>query len=244
MPRVVFAILVFVGTTLALGLPAILVSLLRPGSDITMRAGRLWSRAMLWTVGARVEYRGLEQLSAQLPCIYIANHQSSVDIWALVAVLPVPTRFVAKQSLFRVPVLGWAMSAGGFIAIDRGNRTRAIQSLALAAERIRSGRSVVLFPEGTRSSDGRLQPFKKGPFHLALAARVPLVPVAISGSWEVMRPRTARIRPGPVRVEFLPPLAVDAFLPDDHEGLLREVHGRLEQVLSAAAASSPAGRQA
>ena len=244
MLRTVLAVVVLVVTTAGLGLPAMLISLLRPGSDVTMRAGRLWSRAMLWAVGARLEYAGLEHARSALPCIFVANHQSSVDIWALVRILPAPTRFVAKQSLFRIPVLGWAMSAGGFISIDRANRTKAIRSLDRAAERIRAGRPVVLFPEGTRSRDGRLRPFKKGPFHLALAARVPLVPVAISGSWEVMRPRTVRLRPGPVRVEFLPPLEVTEFLPGDHEGLLREVHDRLERALDAAGAAPASGREA
>jgi 1-acyl-sn-glycerol-3-phosphate acyltransferase len=241
MLRAVFACVVFVVTTLGLGLPAFLVSLLRPRSDITMKAGRLWSRALLWAVGARVEYVGLEHARSRLPCIFIANHQSSVDIWALVSVLPAPTRFVAKQSLFRLPVLGWAMAAGGFISIDRADRARAIRSLHIAAERVRSGRPVILFAEGTRSRDGTLRPFKKGPFHLALAARVPVVPVAISGSWEVLRPGTARLRPGPVRVEFLPPLDVTGFLPSDHEGLLREVHGRLERALRAAPDPSRSG---
>lgn len=129
MLRALFASIVFVVTTVTLALPAMLISLLKPGSDSTMRAGRLWSRAMLWAVGARVQYAGLQHLQPGLPRIFIANHQSSVDIWALVRILPAPTRFVAKQSLFRIPVLGWAMTAGGFIAIDRANRTRAIRSL-------------------------------------------------------------------------------------------------------------------
>ena len=233
MPRTLFALAILVVATLCLGLPAILISLLRPSGDSTMRAGRLWSRIMLWAIGARVRYVGLQHVDSHLPCIFIANHQSSVDIWALVRILPLPTRFVAKQSLFRIPVLGWAMAAGGFISIDRANRSKAIRSLEFAAERIRAGRPVVLFAEGTRSRHGGLQPFKKGPFHLALAARVPLVPVAISGSWKVLRPGSARARPGPVRVEFLPPLEVTEFLPDDHDRLLREVHGRLERALRA-----------
>lgn len=241
MLRAIFVITLFVLTTAALGLPAILVSLLRPGSDVTMRAGRLWSRVMLWAVGARVEYVGLERARSRLPCIFMANHQSSVDIWALVRVLPAPTRFVAKRSLFRVPVMGWAMTAGGFISIDRRNRPSAIRSLERAAQRIRTGRPVVLFPEGTRSRDGRLQPFKKGPFHLALQARVPLVPVAISGSWRVLPPRKARIRPGPVRVEFLPALEAADFASSDHEELLREVRRRLEAALGAASGPPPPG---
>jgi 1-acyl-sn-glycerol-3-phosphate acyltransferase len=231
MLRAMLTLAVFVLVTAVFGLPAILITLLRPESDATMRAGRIWSAAMLRVVGARVEYVGLERAREHLPCIFMANHQSSVDIWALVRILPAPARFVAKLSLFRVPVLGWAMSAGGFVSIDRANRASAIRSLQLAAERVRAGRPVVLFPEGTRTRDGRLQPFKKGPFHLALEAGVPIVPVAISGSWDVMPPRRFVVRPGAVKVELLPAVEVTGYLPDDHEGLLREVRRRLAAAL-------------
>lgn len=236
MIRGIISFIVLAAATVALGIPAILVSLVRPGSDVTMRLGRLWSRIMLTTVGARVRYEGLEHMEARIPCVYIANHESNVDIWALVRILPAPTRFVAKQSLFRVPVLGWCLTTGGFIPIDRANRGRAIQSLRAAAKKIRGGRPVLLFPEGTRSRDGGLQPFKKGPFHLALQAGVPVVPVAISGSHRVMPPRSVRVRPGPIRVRFLPPQPVDEFLPDDYQGLLDRMHGILGQALEEDAA--------
>jgi 1-acyl-sn-glycerol-3-phosphate acyltransferase len=232
MLRGLCAFIVLVIMTLACGLPAMLISLIRRGSDITMRAGRIWSRTMLAAVGARVEYRGLENLTARQPCVYIANHQSNVDIWALINVLPYPARFVAKESLFRIPVLGWAMAAAGFIPIDRANRGRAMKSLRLAAEKVRAGRPVVLFPEGTRSRTGELQPFKKGPFHLALQAGVPVVPVIISGSFEVLPPRSLRVSPGPVDVRFLPPMEISEFLPADYNGLLRRVHETMRKALS------------
>jgi 1-acyl-sn-glycerol-3-phosphate acyltransferase len=219
MVRGLFASALFVAITALLGFSAAVAQLVRPRSDAIMRLGRLWSRTMLWAVGARVTYTGLEHTRTHLPCIFVSNHESNVDIWALIRVLPAPTRFVAKQSLFRVPFMGWAMSAGGFIPIDRGKRNRAIRSLGVAAERIRAGRPVLLFAEGTRSRDGTLQPFKKGPFHLALKARVPLVPVAIRGSWEVMRPGSLRVKPGPVHVEFLPAVDPGEFLPNDTKGL-------------------------
>ncbi|HKQ59915.1 MAG TPA: lysophospholipid acyltransferase family protein, partial [Candidatus Polarisedimenticolaceae bacterium] len=193
--------------TLLYGTPAFLGSLLRPGSNITPRLGRRWSRMIVRALGAEIDYVGRERLDPARACLYVANHQSMVDIWALLMVLPESTRFVAKESLFRVPVLGWALRASGFVPVDRTNRTRALRSLELAATRVRSGLSLVLFPEGTRSPDGRLGSFKKGPFHLALDTGVPIVPVAISGSWHVMPPRTLRFRRGRVRVRFLP--AVD-----------------------------------
>jgi 1-acyl-sn-glycerol-3-phosphate acyltransferase len=231
MLRGLFATMVLVIATSILGIPAIVLSLLRRGSDATMRMGKLWSTTMLWAVGARVSYRGLDHMRAHIPCIYIANHQSNVDIWALIQALPPPTRFVAKESIFRIPVLGWAMAAAGFVPIDRSNRNRAVRSLHVAAERIRSGRPVVLFPEGTRSTIGSMLPFKKGPFHLALQAGVPVIPVAISGSGSILPRRSLRVSPGPVTVSFLSPIDVSEFQPDDHNGLLDRVRGALLRAL-------------
>jgi 1-acyl-sn-glycerol-3-phosphate acyltransferase len=231
MLRGLYATVVLAIATSALGIPAIAISLLKRGSDATMRLGKLWSRIMLSAVGARVTYEGLDHCRAHMPCIYIANHQSNVDIWALIRALPPPTRFVAKESIFRIPVLGWAMATAGFVPIDRSNRSRAVRSLMVAAERVRSGRPVVLFPEGTRSTTGSLLPFKKGPFHLALQAGVPVVPIAISGSGRILPRRSLRVTPGPVLVRFLPAIEVTEFLPDDHGGLLEKVRGALLQAL-------------
>jgi 1-acyl-sn-glycerol-3-phosphate acyltransferase len=234
MLRGLWAFVVLVVTTVLIGVPAALISLLRRGSDVTMRMGRMWSRIMLAAVGARVRYEGLERGTSRLPCIYISNHQSNVDIWALISVLPPATRFVAKQSLFRVPALGWAMAASGFIPIDRRNRGRAIRSLRAAGERIRDGRPVVLFAEGTRSKSGLLGDFKKGPFHLAVQAGVPVIPIAISGSGKVLPPRSLWVRPGPVVVRFLSSIDVSPFQPDDPRGLLEAVHRAIAEQLEAA----------
>src|SRR6185436_10580396 len=120
-------------------------------------------------------------------------------------VLPVTTRFVSKRTIFWIPVLGQAMALAGFIPIDRKDRASAIRSLGRATDTIRGGASVILFPEGTRSRDGRLAPFKRGAFHLALQAGVPVVPVSISGTYSVVRPRSIVVHAGPVHVTFAPP---------------------------------------
>jgi len=221
------------GFVIAMGPTTVPIHIFFRRSDFIMGVGRVWSRMALWACGARVRYHDLERISARRPCIYIANHQSNVDVWVLLRVLPRSTRFVAKQSLFRVPFLGRALKAAGFIPIDRKNKTRAIRSLNLAADRIRDGRSVVLFPEGTRSRDGRLQPFKKGPFHLALQAGVPIVPIAIAGGGAVMPAGIARATPGDVDVFVLPPIEVEPFLPDDLRGLLDTVHRSIQRALPA-----------
>ncbi len=227
MLRGVWVALVLVLATIATGVPAIVLGALAPRRNFVQHAARAWSRVMLAATGARVTSSGALPTLDAPPRIYIANHQSFVDVWALLRILPPTTRFVAKQELRRVPVLGWAMAAGGFIFVDRSNRTRAIHSLRAAAETIRAGRSVLMFAEGTRTRDGRLQPFKRGPFHLALEARVPVVPVAITGSWRILPPDSWRVRPGAVHVEFLAPIEVLGYLPDDVAGLLACVHAAL-----------------
>ena len=203
---------------------ALLIVLVPRWSDLLVHGGRLWSRTLLLACGARVRVHGREHLSEHAPCIFIANHQSMVDIWALLTVVPPNTRFVAKQELFRIPLFGWALSASGCVPIDRANHADALRALSRAAERIRAGCSVVLFPEGSRSRDGRLGPFKKGAFHLALQAGVPVVPVAITGSFEVMPPDALLVRPGAVEVYVEPAVAVGPFLPADHEALRDHVH--------------------
>lgn len=209
-------------TTLVCGSVGAICTTLRPGSDATMIAGRVWSRLNLRAVGARVTWVGLDIAERHNPCIFVSNHQSNVDIWALIAVLPLNTRFVAKHSLFKVPILGWALRVSDFIPIDRGNRARAIRSLDQAAGKIRGGRPVVLFAEGTRTAGNALAPFKKGPFHLALAAGVPIVPVSISGSSAVMPPQGLEVRPGPVRVRFGEPVDVTPFQPGNDVAGLRD----------------------
>lgn len=220
-------------TTAVCGTAGAVCTTLKPGSDATLIAGKIWSRLNLRAAGARVRYEGLENATRHQPCIYVANHQSNVDIWALLAVLPKQTRFVAKQSLFRVPVLGWALRVSDFIPIDRDNRSTAIRSLKLAAQKIRGGRPVVLFAEGTRTAGDTLAPFKKGPFHLALEAGVPIVPVAIRGSGAVMPPHGLAVRSGPVRVRFCEPIDVEAYRPRDVRGLLNTVHGVIAAEIAA-----------
>jgi 1-acyl-sn-glycerol-3-phosphate acyltransferase len=232
MLRGAVTLLVFVVATVIAGGTAAAWSLIRPGSDIVMRLGRVWSRVCLAAAGVEPSYDGVENASKTLPCVFISNHQSLLDIWSLIPVLPVSVRFVAKRSLFLIPFFGWALSASGFISIDRRNRTRAVKSLRAAAERVRGGRPVLLFAEGTRSRDGRLAPFKRGAFHLAISAGVPVVPVAISGSGRVLRPGFMfRIRPGNVRVSFAPAIDAAAYGADGIERLVSDVRARIVERL-------------
>jgi 1-acyl-sn-glycerol-3-phosphate acyltransferase len=183
-------------------------------------------------MGIAPVYSGLEHAAGTAPRIFLANHLSTLDIWVMAPVLPVTTRFVSKRTIFWIPVLGQAMAVAGFIPIDRKDRKSAIRSLSRATETIRRGASVILFPEGTRSRDGRLARFKRGSFHLALEAGVPVVPVAISGTYHVVKPRSIVVRPGPVHVTFAPPIDVATY-GGDLDGLMatvyREIASRLPE---------------
>ncbi len=154
------------------------------------RAHKRWGAGLLRAARIRLEVEHAERLRPDRPCVYVANHVSFIDIWALLAALPGTVRFVAKQELFRVPVFGQAIRAAEHIAIDRANRAAAFAAYDEAARAVRGGRSAIVFAEGTRSRDGRLLPFKKGPFVLAIAAQVPVVPVLVHGAFELM-PRGA-----------------------------------------------------
>jgi 1-acyl-sn-glycerol-3-phosphate acyltransferase len=175
--------------------------------DTVLALARLWSRVVLTFSGVKLRVGGNTEIEAARPCVFVSNHTSTIDIWVLLAGLPPPVRMIAKKQLARVPFLGWAMSAGRFIFIDRQNPAAARRSIDEACGRIRGGSSVVIFPEGTRSRDGRLAPFKKGGFHLAIAAGVPIVPVGIRGAYALMPPGKLTVRSGLVTVEVGQPVA-------------------------------------
>ena len=232
MIRGFLTLVTFVIATTVLGIAAIVGGLVTGKTTVVFRLGRLWARAHLKTMGIAPVYSGCEHAEGTAPRIFLSNHLSTLDIWVLVPVLPLTTRFVSKRTIFWIPVLGQAMAVAGFIAIDRKDRSKAIRSLGRAVETIRQGASVILFPEGTRSRDGRLASFKRGSFHLALEAGVPIVPVAISGTFDVVRPRSIIVRPGPVRVTFAPPVDVAAYA-GNLEGLVAKVRSEIAAMLPA-----------
>jgi 1-acyl-sn-glycerol-3-phosphate acyltransferase len=187
-------------------------------------ARRAWAPSCLWLAGARVE-TALRAPLPRGPAIYASNHESALDIWVVLTVVPRGVRFVAKQELFRIPVFGWYMRLGGHVPVDRRNHADAVASLRRAGEIVRAGTSLIVFPEGTRSRDDAVHPFKKGPFVLALEAGVPVVPVAISGSGRVTPKAIVSVHPGPIRIAV--GAAVDPRDHPDKESLLVEVRRRI-----------------
>ena len=198
----------------AIGLPLtfvvfILVSLIfmfdRSGS-VVHSIGVLWCRIILALSGVRVRVEGTENIPKGGPVIFLSNHQGAFDIPALQGYIPVQFRWVAKKSLFKIPVIGWTMSLAGYIGIDRENAAEAMRNIEEASGKIRGGTSVLVFPEGTRSDTGALLPFKRGAFVLVSKSAVPVVPVAIQGTRDIMKRGRYSIRPSEVRISFGAPL--------------------------------------
>jgi 1-acyl-sn-glycerol-3-phosphate acyltransferase len=189
------------------GTTATLLGWIPPRGNLMFFSARNWGRGLLWASGVRVERSFAAPLDPLGRYIFMANHQSMFDIPLLLATLPGQTRFLAKRSLFKIPVFGWGLAAGGFIPVDRQDRSRARDTFAVAIERIEAGNSILLFPEETRSADGALLPFQRGGFLLAMRSGLPIVPVGISGTRQVQPKGNWAIRPGRVRVRYGRPIA-------------------------------------
>jgi len=177
-------------------------------------------------VGVRVHIKGIERIPPGT-CIFAANHTSSADAPAVVGAIPRRIAILLKRSLFEWPIVGQAFHLAHFIPVDRFNRESAIDSLEKATVAIRNGQSFLIYPEGTRSPDGRLGEFKKGTAVMAIKAGVPLVPVACSGAHRVMEKRKLKINPGDILVEFLEPIDSTTYSLEDREVLIKELHDRV-----------------
>ncbi len=194
--------------SIVLGIAALGTAVFDRTGDTAHKIARLWCRLLCEWNGIRVDISGLDNILHDRPQIFVANHQSYFDIFALSGYLPVQLRWVAKSSLFRIPFIGWSMKAAGYVNVNREDRKKAYQAFLETIEKIKSGYSVVVFPEGTRSEDETVGPFKKGSHLLAVRSHVPMVPVTIVGSGKIIRKGSAIIRPGPVRLVISPPLTL------------------------------------
>ncbi|MDX1660404.1 MAG: lysophospholipid acyltransferase family protein [Gemmatimonadota bacterium] len=196
---------------------------LSPRGDLYLRYARIWSRWILALLGIDVAVEGRDRLDRRTTYLFMSNHMSTFDIFALFVATEHPLRMVAKRELFFIPIFGWSLWMCGFIPIDRSDREKAIESLEEAARRIREGISVLVFPEGTRSRTGTLRPFKKGGFMLALKAGAPVVPVVVLGTQEIMQKGSLEVRKGTITVRFGEPIETGAMEVDrDHRDRLME----------------------
>jgi 1-acyl-sn-glycerol-3-phosphate acyltransferase len=184
--------------------------------------GRSWIHWCLAVCSVKVEARGLEGVPN--PCVVVSNHQSVFDIAAILETFPHPVwRFVAKRELLHVPFFGWALAVANQIIIDRGNNARAVRSLQAAAARVRGGENVIIFPEGTRSSDAILHEFKSGGFHLAIQAGVPIVPVTVSGTHRITPRGSLRIESGRILIRYGTPVPTQGLEVEDRNDLKKRV---------------------
>ncbi len=186
-------------------------------------ARKIWGPGLIWGGTATMELVPGAQVDYSRPHIFVMNHQSMLDVPVAFACIPVNLRFVAKRVLKYVPFLGQYMQMTGMIFVDRGNRAQAVESLRQAGERIRAGANIIAFPEGTRSRDGSILPFKKGIFHVAIAAQVPIVPVVAESTGKVLPRDGFRIRPGVVRFKIGEPIATAGLTEKDRDALMKRV---------------------
>jgi 1-acyl-sn-glycerol-3-phosphate acyltransferase len=183
------------------------------------RQQRKWGEGILRAAGARLTVFGAENIDAKRPYVVVSNHASLLDPPALFAALPIGMTYVAKIELLAVPVFGAIIGRTGAVFVPRTDHDRSHQAMQLAAKRVREGQNVLVFAEGTRSRDGRLQPFKKGAFVLAIAAGADILPVTIRGSHALMPAHGNKIRSGPLEVHIHPPIRTAGLEYSDREQL-------------------------
>jgi 1-acyl-sn-glycerol-3-phosphate acyltransferase len=232
--------------TLIFGPALLLFSWFSGNPNPLFRAGVSGAYFISYVVGMRVQVEGREKIPRGV-CLFLANHTSFTDPVPIVWAIPRRIGILAKKSLFSIPIIGWAFRLAKFVPVDRSNREAAIESVDLAAQRMKEGLSFLAYPEGTRSYDGRLLPFKKGVFVMAIKAGVPIVPMALSGAHRVAPKGSLSIRPGHVVVRFGDPIDPTDYTIETRDELSRKVHEAMAALLppdqQPTAAVNPAGEQ-
>ncbi|MGP8152738.1 MAG: lysophospholipid acyltransferase family protein [Smithella sp.] len=191
------------------------------------KVANIWAKILLSICNTKVKVIGEENILLGKPQIFMSNHQSDFDILISLAYIPVQFRWIAEKELFSIPVFGAAMRSAGYIEIDRINREKALQSIDEAALRIRKGKSIMTFPEGTRGRDGEIKPFKHGTFYLAINSGVPIVPVSIIGSGPIMSKRSLRIKSGQITLVIGKPVEVKIFDIEKRHELIEMVRNEI-----------------
>lgn len=225
MVRSALLVMLAVAVTAFMSACAYLFPLISPGENKAHKIANLWAKMLLKLTSIRVNVIGRENVLMNRPQIFMANHQSDFDILIVLAHIPGQFRWIVKKELFKIPLFGKAMKSAGYIEIDRQNHEKAMKSMEEAAQKIREGKSVVTFPEGTRSKDGTVRPFKQGLFHLAIQAGVPIVPISIIGAHEIMPKRTLNVRPGRITMVIDRPVDVSGYTIETRGELIERVRG-------------------
>ena len=229
MLRTIITIVTVIFITFIVSSLIIILGIFGPYSKVIYYLAKTWTNSILFSAGVKLRIEGLEKIDKSKSYIFIGNHQSHFDVLSVFSAIPLTVRFMAKQELFKIPVFGWALYSSGTIRIDRSNRSRAIVSMNNALDRIRKGVSVVVFPEGTRSQDGKIRTFKKGGFVLAIKGGIPIVPISISGSRFILRKHSNRIHPGEIKIVISDPLNTKDYSYQEREKLSEYVHSIIIQ---------------
>lgn len=201
----------------------------RAGDRTFHSLARGWAHSTLWLCGVKVNVRGLEKVNFDRNYVYVSNHASMFDIPAILASIPDQVRIVYKKELHWIPIFGWGLKYGSYIAIDRRRGTDAMRSLEEAAEKIRTGASALLYAEGTRTRDGKLQPFKRGAFNLAVKAGVPVVPLTINGSYRLLPKSSFVIHPGTIELVLESPITISGSGKEEELKLMERVRNAIQQ---------------
>jgi 1-acyl-sn-glycerol-3-phosphate acyltransferase len=217
--------------TFAAGFVGIPYALLTNDPRVLFWLGRLGVRIGFGIARIRIVTHGLEKLPPEGHFIYMMNHNSNLDVPAVWMKLRGKVRVLGKKELFRLPVLATAMRLGGFVPVDRSNRDAAIESARNAARIARSGASFLIAPEGTRSRTGKLLPFKKGGFHMAIESQVPILPITVVGAFELMPPGSFAIRSGTIEIFFHEPVETAGMENRNRFELMQKVRAPMEEVL-------------
>ena len=230
MIRSAFVALSLAIVTMVVGLPLLLYVALTGKVDVLYHTG---VAAVVWicrAAGLRTRVEGLDNIPSRT-CLFAANHTSNADAPAIVGSIPRRIAILAKKSLFAIPIVGTAFRLAQFVPVDRAHPERAAASIDVAAEKMKAGMSFLIYPEGTRSPDGRLLPFRRGAFVLAIRAGVPVVPVACSGAHRVVAKKSFRIRPGEVVVRFCPAIDAAQYTMAQRNELAHRVHDAIAAAL-------------
>jgi 1-acyl-sn-glycerol-3-phosphate acyltransferase len=225
----------FIGVFLSLyilivGPPLLLYTIITGNPDPVYWAGIKGVMFLVRLIGVRVRVSGLERIPGGV-CLFAANHTSSADSPAVVSAIPRRIAILLKESLFRWPIVGQAFRSAHFIPVNRSSHEDAVASVERATEALRGGQSFLIYPEGTRSPDGRLQRFKKGAVVMAIKAGIPIVPIICAGAHKVMEKRSLVIHPGEIRVEFLEPIDASAYAVDQRDVLNDRLHAAMAAAL-------------
>ncbi|HEX7578933.1 MAG TPA: lysophospholipid acyltransferase family protein [Thermoanaerobaculia bacterium] len=213
--------------TVFFGSLAILTSWIPPRGNVYLFWARSWARSVLWFCGLGVKIEAAEGARTVPEAIFMSSHESAIDILAMFVAIPQQLRFLAKKSLFYVPFLGWSMWLAGFVPVERESKQSGLHALEMLEKRLRKGLSVLIFPEGTRSRDGKLGKFKKAGFLLAIRTEIPIVPIAVTGAREILGTQGLLIRRGTATVRVGEPIPTKGLGVHDRAALLEKVRGEI-----------------